>query len=101
MRFAAERSSSGWTVRSSLATMYQLGFDFQATPSTFCKNRSGTGAAWVAHTTCCSVSGRSPAKTPDAAWLEPDPPVGHLDVREDVRDRELLLLALRGFGFVG
>ena len=28
-----------------VATMYQLGFDRQATPSTFCTNRSGTGTA--------------------------------------------------------
>jgi len=27
---------SGWMVRSLLATMYQLGFDLQAVPSTFC-----------------------------------------------------------------
>jgi hypothetical protein len=34
--------------------MYQLGFDRQATPSTFYVNRSGTGTAWVAQTTFCS-----------------------------------------------
>ena len=34
MRFAAKRSSSGWTVRSFLPIMYQLGFDLQAVPST-------------------------------------------------------------------
>ena len=34
MRLAAKRSSSGWTVRSFLATMYQLGFDLQTAPST-------------------------------------------------------------------
>src|ERR1700722_7446218 len=33
MRFAAKRSSSGLTVRSSVATIDQLGFDRQATPS--------------------------------------------------------------------
>src|SRR5215469_10392022 len=75
MRFATKRSSSGWMVRSSVATMYQLGLDRQATPSTFWLNRSGTGAAWVAHTSFCSASGKSPAK--------------------------LLLQALRGFGLVG
>src|SRR5262249_2924571 len=62
MRFATKRCSSGWTVRSSVATMYQLGLDRQATPSTLCWNRSGTGAAWVAHTSFRSASGRSPAK---------------------------------------
>src|SRR5882762_10027879 len=64
MRFATKRCSSGWTVRSSVAAMYQLGFDRHATPSTFCVKRSGTGTAWVAQTTFCSVSGRSPAKHP-------------------------------------
>src|SRR5262245_6006348 len=64
MRFATKRCSSGWTVRSSVATMYQLGLDRQATPSTFWLNRSGTGAAWVAHTSFCSASGKSPAKHP-------------------------------------
>src|SRR6476660_1529997 len=48
IRFATKRSRSGWTVRSFLATMYQLGFDLQATPSPCCVNRSGTGTAWVA-----------------------------------------------------
>src|SRR5215471_10223233 len=35
IRFATKRSKSGWMVRSLLATMYQLGFDLQAVPSTF------------------------------------------------------------------
>jgi hypothetical protein len=43
------RSRSGWTVRSRLATMYQLGFVRQAVPSAFSLNRFasgvGTGAA--------------------------------------------------------
>ena len=34
----------GWTVRSLLATMYQLGFDRQATPGAFRLNRSAAGA---------------------------------------------------------
>ena len=48
MRFAAKRSRSGWTVRSSVATMDQLGFDRQAMPSCFWVNRSRAGAKWVA-----------------------------------------------------
>ena len=40
MRFATKRSSSGCTVRSLVATRYQLGFDLQAVPSTFWLNRS-------------------------------------------------------------
>jgi hypothetical protein len=34
MRLARKRSQSGWIVWSFLATMYQLGFDFQAVPAT-------------------------------------------------------------------
>src|SRR5713101_4453830 len=44
IRFATKRCSSGWTVRSLLATMYQLGFDLQAVPSSFWLNRSAAGA---------------------------------------------------------
>jgi hypothetical protein len=46
MRFARKRWRSGCTVRSFLATMNQLGFDFQAWPSTFCCcwNKSAAGA---------------------------------------------------------
>ena len=35
IRFATKRSKSGWIVRSLVATMYQLGFDLHAVPSTF------------------------------------------------------------------
>ena len=35
IRFATKRSKAGWMVWSLLATMYQLGFDLQAVPSTF------------------------------------------------------------------
>jgi hypothetical protein len=45
MRFATKRSNSGWIVRSLVATMYQLGLDLHAVPSTFCLNKSATGAA--------------------------------------------------------
>ena len=48
MRLAAARSSSGLTVWSSLATMYQLGFDRHATPGALCMNKSAAGAKWVA-----------------------------------------------------
>jgi len=62
IRFATKRSNSGWIVRSFVATMYQLGFDFHAVPSTFCWNKSATGAPCVAQISCCSSSERSPAK---------------------------------------
>src|SRR2546427_6018297 len=56
------RSRSGCTVRSFLPTMYQLGFDFQAVPPTLASNRSGLGTPWVAQTSFCSCSERSPQK---------------------------------------
>src|SRR6267142_1694010 len=62
IRLARKRSRSGWTVRSFLPTMYQLGFDFQAVPPTFASNKSGLGTPWVAQTSFCSCSERSPQK---------------------------------------
>jgi hypothetical protein len=56
MRLARKRSQSGWIVRSFLATMYQLGFDFEAVPATFASNRSGAGTVWVAQTSFLSCS---------------------------------------------
>ena len=46
MCFATKRWRSGCTVRSAFATMNELGFDFQAMPSTFCCcwNKSAAGA---------------------------------------------------------
>ena len=41
-------------------TIYQLGFDFHATPGAFRLNRSAAGGYCVAQTTFCSCSGRSP-----------------------------------------
>ncbi len=97
MRFAAKRCSSGWTVRSALATMYQLGFDFHAVPSTFWEKRSAAGAACVAQTTFCSCSERSPVRGRDPARLQPDAPIRDLDMREHVRHRKFVLLVLRCF----
>src|SRR4029077_15212041 len=59
MRLATNRSMSGWTVRSFLATMYQLGFDLQAVPPTFALNRSAAGPKWVAQTSFFSCSDTS------------------------------------------
>jgi hypothetical protein len=50
VRFARKRCSSGCPVRPLFDTMYQLGFDLQAVPSTFWLNRSTAGAAWVTQT---------------------------------------------------
>src|SRR5882724_9114128 len=99
MRFATKRCSSGWTVRSFFATMYQLGFDLQAVPSTFWSKRSAAGAKWVAQTSFCSSSERSPAKqaTPPGRIQTP---VRDFDVREDVCSGELILLALRRLALV-
>src|SRR5438445_9045536 len=50
--------------------MYQVGFDLQAVPSIFCwLNRSTVGTPWVAQTTFCSCSERSPAKSHGAATM--------------------------------
>src|SRR3984885_9768183 len=63
MRLAQERSSSGLTAMSWLATMYQLGLVFQATPGALLENNSVDGGAAVAQTICCSSSVRSPQKS--------------------------------------
>src|SRR5712692_6323615 len=75
--------------------MYQLGFDFQAVPPAFASNRSGFGTPWVAQTSFCSCSERSPQK-----YFVPS---GRSQIRpsttsiEDVGPRELGLLRLRRF----
>ena len=98
MRLAAARSSSGWTVWSLLATMYQLGLVRHATP----------GALWSEQ-----VGGRE-VGCPDHFLLflgqvageargareASGASAGDLDVGEDVRDRKLVLLALRCLGLV-
>jgi len=56
-------------VWSFLPTMYQVGFDLQAVPSIFWLNRSTVGTPWVAQTTFCSCSERSPAKSHGAATM--------------------------------
>jgi hypothetical protein len=53
--------------------MYQLGFERQAVPSTLALNSPASGAMWVAQTSCCSGSGRSPAN----AWT----PSGCIQIR--------------------
>src|SRR5258708_21801717 len=61
MRLAAKRCSSGCTVRSFLATMYQLGFDLHAGPFTFWGHRSAAGTRWGPQTIFCSCSADAPA----------------------------------------
>src|SRR5216684_3621933 len=94
IRLATNRSMSGWTVRSFLATMYQLGFDFQAVPATFALNRSASGTHWVAQTSFFSCSDKSPAKQSMPSG-QPDTSVRDFDVGKDVRLREVKLLCLR------
>ena len=53
--------------------------------------------AWVAHTSFCSSSGRSPAKHATPSGRIQTRPVRDFDVRKDVCDGELGLLALRRF----
>ena len=45
--------------------------------------------------------GQIAREIPDAVRLQPDPPIGDLDVGEDVGDGKLLLQALRGFVGIG
>src|SRR5438093_271390 len=95
MRCATKRSSSGCTVRSSMATMYQLGFVFHATPDAFRLNRSAAGATWVAQTRRFSSADRPPAKHSTPSGVIQSRPSASSTYGEDVGDRELLLLALR------
>ncbi len=72
MRFATNRCSSGSTVRSFVATMYELGFDLQATPSSVCVNRSAAVAKSVARTTffsCRAGVARKASATFEVLWL--------------------------------
>src|ERR1700733_3011830 len=63
MRFETQRWRSGCTVWSFVARMYQLGFAFHGVLLIFCCwNRSATGGKWVAQTSFCSCSERSPQK---------------------------------------
>ena len=96
MRFATKRSRSGWTVRSFLATMYQLGFALQAVPSILWLNKSASGTPWVAQTSFLLLLGKVPREAPDAIRFQPDAPVCDFDVGEHVCGRKLVLLALRG-----
>src|SRR6266851_2437002 len=64
IRLAANRSSSGLTDWSLLATMYQDGLVLQATPGALWANKVAAGGLAVAQTTFCSSSGRSPQKHP-------------------------------------
>ena len=100
MRFATKRSSSGWTVWSLLATMYQLGLDFHAVPGALRLNRSGAGVTWVAQTSFCSCSGRSPAKyaVPDGS-SQMRPSATSMWEKTSVTGN-LFLLALRRLGLV-
>ena len=96
MRLATKRSSSGLTALSLLATMYQLGLVFQATPGALLLNSSVDGGAAVAQTICCSASVRSPQKSAVASCGHPDAPVGDLDVAEQGRLGKLGYQARRG-----
>jgi hypothetical protein len=99
MRFATKRSRSGWIVRSLLATMYQVGFDLQAVPSNFWVNRSATGAAGSPNEFLVFLTQVS-SKVLDAVWFHPGATVCDFDAGKNIRDRELILQALRCFVYV-
>src|SRR5580693_9325925 len=92
---ATNRSISGWTVRSFSATMYQLGFDFQAVSSNFRVEQVGSRHALGRPNEFLLLLGQIFRKTVAAFGTQPDTSVGHLDVGEDVGLRELRLLGLR------
>src|SRR5450432_2540657 len=62
MRFAKKRSSSGAIAWSPLATMYQDGFDFQATYVTLAPNADVAIGVWVAASMFASFTFTSQAK---------------------------------------
>jgi len=88
---------SGWIVRSLFATMCQFGFDLQTVPSTFLSEQIGdwryVGTPNELLLFLTQVSG----KVLDVVWFRPDATVCNFDVRQDVRDREFSLQALRCF----
>ena len=99
MRFARNRSRSGCTVRSSVATMYQLGFVSQATPGAFRLNKSAAGGTG-SPARLPSPLARDRRRALHALGTQPEPPIGGLDESEDVSGRELLQPALRGLIFI-
>src|SRR6516165_2290137 len=84
MRLATKRSRSGWTVRSFLPTIYQLGLVFHAVPSTFCVNRSGTGTGLRCPDEFLLRFGQIAGEIPDAVGLQPDPAISDFDVGEHI-----------------
>src|SRR5271167_1454377 len=99
MRFAAKRSKSGWTVRSSVATIDQLGFDRQATPSSFWVNRSRLARSG-SHRRRPALRETDRRRSMGRHPLHPDAAVGDFNLAEDVRLGELVLLALRRFHLI-
>jgi hypothetical protein len=93
MRFAAKRCSSGLTVRSWLATMYQLGLVCRAFDLLVEQVRHRHALRRVDEVLfrLRQVSG----KAADAARLQPYSPVRHVDVLEHIGLREFVLLALQ------
>ena len=77
-----------------LATMYQLGFDRQAVPSALRVEQVRVRRDLGRPDQPLLLLGQVASEAADAFGEQPDPPVGDLDVGEDVGDRELVLLAL-------
>jgi hypothetical protein len=94
IRRAADRCSSGWTERSCLATMNQLGFERQADAVGFLgeqvRHRHRLGRPDKLLLRLRQVSGEAR----NTVRAQPDAPVRHFDVAEDVGGGELGLLAL-------
>src|SRR6058998_1353159 len=95
IRFATKRCNSGCTVRSLVATIYELGFDLQATPSSFCVNRSAAGAKCSCPDELLLLLRQVAREALDTVRQHPETPVRDFDVGESVGDGEFRLLALR------
>ena len=92
-----EAFRSGCTVRSLLATTYQLGLDFKADTRRIPAEEVGSGSIVGRPDQLLRGLRKISSKTLDALRTHPDVPVRYLDVLENVGNREALLLALRGF----
>jgi len=74
--------------------MYQLGFDLQAVPSTFCWNKSATGAPLSGPDQLLLFLGEITCKGRDAILFQPNASVCNLDMGKNIGCRKLLLQTL-------
>lgn len=87
-------------VRSLLATMYQIGFDFQALPSTFLPEQVRGGRCVGSPDQLLLFLSQVSRKVRDAFWFHPNAPVCDFNVGK-LPSRELSLQAQGRFVGVG